>query len=207
MAAQYIFQMQGLTKAFPGNRKVFENIWLSFYPDAKIGVLGVNGSGKSTLLKIMSGLDQDFSGEAKAAEGIKRGYLPQEPVLDPRVLQRGERWAADLVVERADGGELELERRGVGTLGVVGRQRARRDRVDEEAGEAVAGALVAQRRPVGRAEHRGRGAQGRGQPVSEQPPPGRGEVAEPPGWGLSHAATRPSHSRRRPSTTCSRCVP
>ena len=85
MAAQYIFQMQGLTKAYPGNRKVFENIWLSFYPDAKIGVVGVNGSGKSTLLKIMSGLDQDFSGEARPADGIKRGYLPQEPELDPQL--------------------------------------------------------------------------------------------------------------------------
>src|SRR5579863_2658184 len=60
MAAQYIFQMQGLTKAFPGGKKVFENIWLSFYPDAKIGVVGVNGSGKSTLLKIMAGLDKEF---------------------------------------------------------------------------------------------------------------------------------------------------
>ena len=85
MAAQYIFQMQGLTKAYPGNRKVFENIWLSFYPDAKIGVVGVNGSGKSTLLKIMAGLDNEFSGEAKPADGIKRGYLSQEPVLDPQL--------------------------------------------------------------------------------------------------------------------------
>ncbi len=85
MAAQYIFQMQGLTKAYPGNRKVFENIWLSFYPDAKIGVVGVNGSGKSTLLKIMAGLDKEFSGEAKAADGVKRGYLSQEPVLDPQL--------------------------------------------------------------------------------------------------------------------------
>jgi len=83
MAQQYIFQMQGLTKAFPGGKKVFENIWLSFYSDAKIGVVGVNGSGKSTLLKIMAGLDDQFSGEARAAEGIRRGYLPQEPVLDP----------------------------------------------------------------------------------------------------------------------------
>ena len=83
MAQQYIFQMQGLTKAYPGGKKVFENIWLSFYSDAKIGVVGVNGSGKSTLLKVMAGLDKEFSGEAKAAEGIKRGYLPQEPVLDP----------------------------------------------------------------------------------------------------------------------------
>ncbi len=82
MAAQYIFQMQGLTKAYPGGKKVFENIWLSFYPDAKIGVVGVNGSGKSTLLKIMAGLDKEFSGEAKAADGVKRGYLEQEPHLD-----------------------------------------------------------------------------------------------------------------------------
>ena len=80
MAAQYIFQMQGLTKAYPGNRKVFENIWLSFYPDAKIGVVGVNGSGKSTLLKIMAGIDTEFTGEARAAEGVKRGYLDQVDV-------------------------------------------------------------------------------------------------------------------------------
>jgi len=83
MAQPYIFQMQGLTKAFPGGKKIFENIWLSFYSDAKIGVVGVNGSGKSTLLKIMAGLDDQFSGEARAADGIRRGYLPQEPVLDP----------------------------------------------------------------------------------------------------------------------------
>ena len=83
MAQQYIFQMQGLTKVFPGNKKLFENIWLSFYSDAKIGVVGVNGSGKSTLLKVMAGLDKEFSGEARAADGIKRGYLPQEPQLDP----------------------------------------------------------------------------------------------------------------------------
>jgi ATP-binding cassette ChvD family protein len=82
MAAQYIFQMQGLSKAFPGGKKIFENIWLSFYPDAKIGVVGVNGSGKSTLLKIMAGIDKEFNGEAKAADGIKRGYLEQEPHLD-----------------------------------------------------------------------------------------------------------------------------
>ena len=83
MAQQYIFQMQGLTKAYPGGKKVFENIWLSFYSDAKIGVVGVNGSGKSTLLKIMAGLDTEFQGEAKAADGVKMGYLEQEPHLDP----------------------------------------------------------------------------------------------------------------------------
>jgi len=85
MAQQYIFQMQGLTKAYPGGKKVFENIWLSFYPDAKIGVVGVNGAGKSTLLKIMAGLDNEFSGEAFAADGVKRGYLEQEPQLDPNL--------------------------------------------------------------------------------------------------------------------------
>ncbi len=82
MAQQYIFQMQGLTKIYPGGKKVFENIWLSFYSDAKIGVVGVNGSGKSTLLKIMAGMDKEFSGEAKAADGTKMGYLEQEPHLD-----------------------------------------------------------------------------------------------------------------------------
>ncbi|GIU66433.1 energy-dependent translational throttle protein EttA [Candidatus Phycosocius spiralis] len=75
--------MQGLTKAYPGGKKVFENIWLSFYPDAKIGVVGVNGSGKSSLLKIMAGLDKDFTGEARPAQGTKMGYLAQEPELDP----------------------------------------------------------------------------------------------------------------------------
>jgi ATP-binding cassette ChvD family protein len=85
VAAQYIFQMQGLTKAYPGGKKVFENIWLSFFNDAKIGVVGVNGSGKSTLMKIMAGIDTEFTGEAKAADGIKRGYLPQEPQLDEQL--------------------------------------------------------------------------------------------------------------------------
>jgi ATP-binding cassette ChvD family protein len=85
MAQQYIFQMQGLTKAYPGGKKVFENIWLSFYSDAKIGVVGVNGSGKSTLLKIIAGIDKEFNGEAKAADGVKMGYLEQEPNLDPEL--------------------------------------------------------------------------------------------------------------------------
>jgi len=79
---QYVYVMKGVTKVYPGGKKVFENIWLSFYPGAKIGVLGVNGAGKSTLLKIMAGLDKDYNGEAWAADGIKVGYLPQEPQLD-----------------------------------------------------------------------------------------------------------------------------
>ena len=82
MARQFVYHMQGLTKAWPGGKKVLDNVHLSFYPDAKIGVLGVNGSGKSTLLKIMSGLDTDFSGDGFVAEGARVGYLPQEPQLD-----------------------------------------------------------------------------------------------------------------------------
>jgi energy-dependent translational throttle protein EttA len=82
-AYQYIYVMKGLAKVYPGGRKVLDNIWLSFLPGAKIGVLGLNGSGKSTLLRIMAGLDRDTSGEAWAAEGVSVGFLPQEPELDP----------------------------------------------------------------------------------------------------------------------------
>ena len=80
---QYVYQMNGLSKAYPGGRKVLDDIHLSFYPDAKIGVLGVNGAGKSTLMRIMAGLDPEFTGEARAAEGARVGYLSQEPQLDP----------------------------------------------------------------------------------------------------------------------------
>ena len=80
---QFIYHMQGLTKTYPGNRKVLDNIHLSFYPDATIGVLGVNGAGKSTLLRIMAGIDKDYSGEGWVAEGARVGYLEQEPQLDP----------------------------------------------------------------------------------------------------------------------------
>ena len=83
MARQFIYHMQGLTKTYP-TRKVLENINLSFYPDAKIGVLGVNGSGKSTLLRIMAGIDKEFTGEGWVAEGARVGYLEQEPQLDPK---------------------------------------------------------------------------------------------------------------------------
>ncbi|WP_339031338.1 energy-dependent translational throttle protein EttA [Bradyrhizobium symbiodeficiens] len=87
MARQFIYFMQGLTKSYP-TRKVLDNINLSFYPDAKIGVLGVNGSGKSTLLKIMAGLDKEYNGEAWVAEGARVGYLEQEPQLDPKLSVR-----------------------------------------------------------------------------------------------------------------------
>src|SRR5271169_5878438 len=80
---QFIYHMQGLTKTYPPGKKVLDNIHLSFYPDAKIGVLGVNGSGKSTLLRIMAGFDKEYSGEAWAAAGATVGYLAQEPQLDP----------------------------------------------------------------------------------------------------------------------------
>jgi ATP-binding cassette ChvD family protein len=83
MARQFIYHMQGLSKTYPGHRKVLENINLSFYPEAKIGVLGVNGSGKSTLLRIMGGIDKEFTGEAWVADRARVGYLEQEPQLDP----------------------------------------------------------------------------------------------------------------------------
>lgn len=86
---QYIYTMQDLGKAYPGGRQVLKNISLSFIPGAKIGVIGVNGSGKSTLLKIMAGLDTEFAGEVWAAEGVKVGYLPQEPMLDPKLDVQG----------------------------------------------------------------------------------------------------------------------
>ncbi|WP_299654802.1 energy-dependent translational throttle protein EttA [uncultured Jannaschia sp.] len=79
---QYVYHMDGVSKAYPGGKKVFENIRLSFLPGVKIGVVGVNGTGKSSLMRIMAGQDKDFQGEAWAAEGAKVGYLPQEPVLD-----------------------------------------------------------------------------------------------------------------------------
>src|SRR5882757_872587 len=88
MARQFIYHMQGLSKTYPGNRKVLENINLSFYPDAKIGVLGVNGSGKSTLLRIMAGIDKDFVGDGWVADGARVGYLEQEPQLDDKLSVR-----------------------------------------------------------------------------------------------------------------------
>ncbi len=82
-ARQFVYHMQGLTKVYPTGKKVLDNVHLSFYPDAKIGVLGINGSGKSTLLKIMAGMDTEFQGEGFVAEGARVGYLPQEPPLEP----------------------------------------------------------------------------------------------------------------------------
>ncbi|HWX25258.1 MAG TPA: ATP-binding cassette domain-containing protein, partial [Vicinamibacteria bacterium] len=92
MAPQYIYTMKDLRKVTPQGKEILKGIWLSFYPGAKIGVLGANGAGKSTLLRIMAGLDHDFAGEAFPAEGTRIGHLPQEPQLDPtrNVLQHVE---------------------------------------------------------------------------------------------------------------------
>jgi ATP-binding cassette ChvD family protein len=87
-AYQYVYHMDGVSKTYPGGKKVFENIRLSFLPGVKIGVVGVNGTGKSTLMRIMAGQDKDFQGEAWAAEGAKVGYLPQEPTLDDSLTVR-----------------------------------------------------------------------------------------------------------------------
>ena len=88
-AYQYVYHMDGVSKTYPGGKKVFENIRLSFLPGVKIGVVGVNGTGKSSLMRIMAGIDKEFQGEAWAAEGAKVGYLPQEPELDPALDVRG----------------------------------------------------------------------------------------------------------------------
>lgn len=87
--AQYIYTMQGVGKVVPPKKEILKNIWLSFYPGAKIGVLGLNGSGKSTLLRIMSGIDKEFIGEARPQSGIQIGYLSQEPQLNPNKNVRG----------------------------------------------------------------------------------------------------------------------
>src|ERR1700742_3499021 len=103
MAAQYSFVMKNMTKTFPGAPKpVLNNINLQFYPDAKIAIIGPNGSGKSTLMKIMAGRDTEFSGEAWPGEGIRVGYLEQEPQLDPNKtvienVKDGARGVADMV--------------------------------------------------------------------------------------------------------------
>ena len=86
---QFVFFMKGMSKTYPGGKQVLKDIWLSFYPGAKIGIVGVNGSGKSTLMRIMAGMDKEFTGEAWAADGVRVGYLPQEPKLDPSLDVRG----------------------------------------------------------------------------------------------------------------------
>src|SRR5688572_27418094 len=89
MAHQYVFTLKDLRKVVPPKREILKGIWLSFFPGAKIGVLGANGAGKSTLLRIMAGADEDYLGEVWRADGLKIGYLPQEPALDPTLDVRG----------------------------------------------------------------------------------------------------------------------
>src|SRR3954466_5600100 len=89
MAPQFIYVMKSLRKVVPPSRIILDDIWLSFYPGAKIGVLGPNGAGKSSLLRVMAGIDKDFQGEAWAHKGTKIGYLPQEPQLDATKDVRG----------------------------------------------------------------------------------------------------------------------
>ncbi|MEZ5778918.1 MAG: energy-dependent translational throttle protein EttA [Paracoccaceae bacterium] len=101
---QYVYHMDGVSKTYPGGKKLFENIRLNFLPGVKIGVVGVNGAGKSTLLRIMAGLDKDFTGEAWAAKGATVGYLPQEPQLDPALDVRGN------VMEGVKAKQQKLER-------------------------------------------------------------------------------------------------
>jgi ATP-binding cassette ChvD family protein len=86
---QFVYFMKGLSKTYPGGKQVLKDIWLSFYPGAKIGIVGVNGAGKSTLMRIMAGMDKEFTGEAWAADGVRVGYLPQEPQLDRTLDVRG----------------------------------------------------------------------------------------------------------------------
>src|SRR6201989_3484874 len=86
---QFVYYMKDLSKTYPGGKQVLKNIYLSFYPGAKIGMVGANGAGKSTLMKIMAGMDKDFTGEAWAADGVRMGYLSQEPQLNPAKDVRG----------------------------------------------------------------------------------------------------------------------
>src|SRR5213593_5246183 len=89
MAVPFIYVMKGLRKVVPPSKIILDDIWLSFYPDAKIGFLGANGAGKSSLLRIMAGVDQEFQGEAWAAKGTRVGFLAQEPQLDSSKDVRG----------------------------------------------------------------------------------------------------------------------
>ena len=102
--AQYVFSMNRVNKTVPPKRHILKNVSLSFFPGAKIGVLGLNGSGKSTLLKIMAGVDKEIEGEAVPMPGIKIGYLEQEPQLNPHQTVRE-------AVEDGIGGELAAKKR------------------------------------------------------------------------------------------------
>ncbi len=126
MAEQYIFSIQGLTKMY-NKREVLKNIWLSFYPGAKIGVIGGNGAGKSSLLRVMAGVDKDFIGTARLTPGFTVGYVPQEPRLDETIDVRGNIEQAVAPIRRPaapPGGTRQQDGRGL-PRGV--RQDLRRD--------------------------------------------------------------------------------
>ena len=190
---QFIYHMQGLTKTYPGNRKVLENINLSFYPDAKIGVLGVNGSGKSTLLRIMAGIDKEFIGEGWVAEGARVGYLEQEPQLDAKLVRARERHAGR---RRQEGAARPLQR---DRRQLLGRDRRRdgeaagRDRRQEPVGARLPG-----RSRDGRAALPA-GRRRRHQALRRRAPPRRAvpAAARPAGPAPARRADQPSRRRVR----------
>jgi len=154
MAPQFIFTMKDLRKVTPQGKEILKGIWLSFYPTAKIGVLGANGAGKSTLLRIMAGVDKDFAGEAFPAEGTRIGYLPQEPQLDPKknVLQHVEEAVAAqrAIVQRYEELSADWSDENAGELGRL------QDQIDAqnlwELDRTVERAMDALRVPPGEAE-------------------------------------------------------
>ena len=208
MARQFIYHMQGLTKTYPGNRKVLENINLSFYPDAKIGVLGLNGSGKSTLLRIMAGIDTEFNGEGWVAEGARVGYLPQEPQLDANKSVR-ENVMEGVAAQKADPRPLQRARHEL-----FGRDRGRDDEAPgRDRGEGPVGS-----RFQGRPGHGGPGLPARrrrGHPsLGRREAPRRAvqAAAGPAGAAAAGRAHQPSRRRdgelaRRPFAQISRRDP
>ena len=191
MAQQFVYHMKGLTKTWPGGKKVLENVHLSFYPTAKIGVLGVNGSGKSTLLRIMAGIDTEFIGEGFIAEGARVGYLPQEPHLDPDLGVRGN---VMLGVAGQAGHSRSLQRTGDELF----RRDRRRD--DAAAGRDRGAGPVGSRQPGRTGDGRARLPARRGrcrQPFRRRAPPHRALPAA--ARKARHAAARRTDepSRRR----------
>ena len=190
---QFIYHMQGLTKTYPPAKKVLDNIHLSFYPDAKIGVLGVNGSGKSTLLRIMAGIDTEYTGEGWVAEGARVGYLEQEPQLDPTKTVR------ENVMEGVAAKKALLDRYNEIAVQLFGRDRRRDgqaagpDRLQEPVGPRQPG-----RPGDGRAALPGRRRR-RHQALRRRAPPRRAvqAAARPARPAAARRADQPSRRRER----------
>ncbi len=166
-ARQFIYHMRGLSKTYPAGKKVLDNVNLSFYPDAKIGVLGVNGSGKSTLMRIMAGLDTEFVGEGFVAEGAKVGYLSQEPDLDPALDVKGNAMLGvkekQAILDQVQRARHELFRRD-------------RRRNDEPPGRDRGQGLVGSRKPGRAGDGRAwlpAGRRGRNEALRRRAPPRR----------------------------------